>query len=153
MRCGFKWEAKPCIADHWLRVPSFKLEKSGDGPHWRGCCPGCGGELEVSDKGKTVAWNCHGRNPCDHAVLRPILWSLVLCQVTPKSGTAKRTVDTWERDAEMVSLILDPDIQPAALRVGLLQMLGMSTAEARAKLGLPRSTYYDALRILGQRRR
>ena len=53
----------------------------------------------------------------------------------------------------MLALLLDPNVTPNALRLGMLRLLGMSTDDAAAKLGLKRSTRYDAIRILGQNRR
>ena len=57
-----------------------------------------------------------------------------------------------DRD-ELAALLLDKSLPPNALRVAGLRALGMPEAQIRAKLRLPKRTYYDAVRILSCRPR
>ena len=55
--------------------------------------------------------------------------------------------------AEDLIALASRDLPKTAYRVAMLQMAGISPREARAMLKIPESTYYDTLRVLGERRR
>ena len=143
VRCGFGWDGRECIPDHWLRVRSFRLHRSGDSsPHWRGVCPVCGVDdaLEVTDKGKTVAWNCFRNPACDHRALRVILRGLVIC-LLPASPRALRAARAPQADfADLLEL------SDCALRLRMACITwNLTPKEAAARLGMSRRTYYRAV--------
>ena len=55
--------------------------------------------------------------------------------------------------AVLEALALDKTITPNALRVGILHELGWTAAYIRAELKMPKQTWSDAVRKLGQRPR
>ena len=54
---------------------------------------------------------------------------------------------------ELAALFLDKSLPPNALRLAGLRALGMPEAQIRAKLAMPKRTYYDAVEILRRPRR
>ena len=140
MACGLGFTAEECARDHWERC----LDGGKEGKHYRFRCPVCGGarNLEVTVKGDSIAYRCWRKPACDKAALRAELADLLPCWSGPKP---RRTA--LDRD-ELVALMLDKSLPPNALRLAALRALGMPEAQIRAKLNLPRRTYYDAVTIL-----
>lgn len=140
MACGLGFTAKQCADDHWSRC----LEGGEERSHYRFRCPVCGGErnLEVTIKGNDLAYRCWRKPRCETPDIRNALADLLPCWKGPKPR--RPAID---RD-EMIALLLDKTLPPNALRLAGLRALGMPEAQIRAKLGLPRRTYYDAVRIL-----
>ena len=91
-------------------------------------------------------WFCHCGCP-EELVGRAIAKAVPCCTWSPprrKRGP----------DLELArELLLDKSLPPNALRIGALLALGMDMKEITRALEIPRSTYYDAVRILGQRPR
>jgi hypothetical protein len=134
-----------CITDHWCPPLSARREPAG----WRAPCPVCGSPrgLSIQVKGRYPAWNLHCK--CDRADVQPELDTLVPC----RSSSGRRAKKSAPDPDELMAIITDKSIPPNALRVALLRCYGMSAAEIRFMLGLPKSTYYDTVRILGLNRR
>ena len=128
MACGLGLpDAEDCAADHWSPALSGRRERNGQ---WRAQCPvpGCGAlrSLEYDAPGKHVRW----RSFCgthDKDAIRPYLVKLVgACM----PGGGKRRINP-----ELVS-IATADLPPQSLRLGLLEMAGLTTDEALAALDI-----------------
>lgn len=134
------------IFTRWRPVlPGAHQEPAG----WRFDCPGCGAPRGLSVQAKPgkrrPEWNlvyCE----CDRADVRAKLAALGLVSAR---YSPKHAVDP----DELILIILDRSLPPNALRVVLLQRLGMSTPDIRSKLGLPKQSWSDVVRILGRNRR
>lgn len=128
MACGLGLpDAEDCAADHWSAALGGRRERNGQ---WRADCPvpDCKAKrsLEYDTPGKHVRW----RSFCgehDKDAVRPYIIKLV-GPCMPSGG--RRTIDP-----EMVALAT-ADLPPQSLRLGLLEMAGMTTAEALATLGI-----------------
>lgn len=138
--------AEDCAADHWSPVLDGRRERNGQ---WRANCPvpGCGAlrSLEYDAPGKHVRW----RSFCgdhDKDAVRPFLAKLIgPCMPT---GGRREPV----RHDELIDLAL-ADLPPQSLRLGLLEMAGMTTGEALARLGIGpthKRRVIDPLRKLGK---
>jgi hypothetical protein len=140
--CGLN--AADCITDHWCPVLGAWKEPAG----WRAPCPVCGSKrgLSVQVKGPRPSWD--NKCECDRAEVRAKLAALLPSCVSARYSP-KRAVD---RD-ELVGILLDKSLPPNALRVAALHALGLNADEIRAKLGMPKQTWSDAVRILGRNRR
>ena len=130
MACGLGLpDAEDCAADHWSRALGGRREPSGQ---WRAECPvpGCGASrsLEYDAPGKHVRWRSFcGRH--DKDAVRPHLAKLIgSCM---PSGSRNRAID---RD-ELIELALT-DLPPMTMRLEMLRLAGMGTAEALGKLGV-----------------
>lgn len=147
MACGLGLpDAEDCAADHWSRALDGRREPNGQ---WRADCPvpGCTASrsLEYDAPGKHVRW----RTFCgehDKDAVHPHLAKLVgACM---PGGSRRRPVD----HAELTALAL-ADLPPQSLRLGLLELAGMTTAEALAELGIGpthKRRVIDPLRKLGK---
>jgi len=134
MGCGLDADAtaEECAIAHWcpalLSLNSHR-EPSGQ---WRADCPvpGCGASrsLEYDAPGKHVRW----RSFCGHhdkEAVRPYLAKLIgPCM---PGGRRREAI----RHDEVIELAL-ADLPPQSLRLGLLEMAGMTTGEALAALGV-----------------
>jgi hypothetical protein len=123
MRCGLA--AADCITDHWCPALGGRKEPAG----WRAACPACGAEraLSVQVKGRYPAWNLFCQ--CDRADVRAKLAALL-----PSCVSVRYSPKRAGRD-QLAALAL-ADIPPQSLRLGLLELAGMPTAEALARLGV-----------------
>lgn len=140
-------DAKDCITDHWTAALHGHPEPAG----LRAPCPvrlhrSNRDPLSVQVKGGRPVWNCHCG--CPDEVIGRAIAKAVPCYTwsprRPKRGP----------DLELArGLLLDKSLPPNALRIGTLLALGMDMREITRALEMPRSTYYDAVRILGQRPR
>lgn len=127
MACGLGSDAEDCAISHWSPALDGRRERGGQ---WRAPCPvpGCGAlrSLEYDAPGRHVRW----RSFCgthDKEAARPHLAKLVgPCM----PGGGKRQIDP-----ELVALAT-ADLPPQSLRLGILEMAGMTTAEALATLGI-----------------
>ena len=147
MACGLGLpDAEDCAADHWSPALGGRRERNGQ---WRADCPfpGCQSNrsLEYDASGKHVRW----RSFCGHhdkEALCPVVAKLIgPCM---PSGGQKQAIG----HGELVALAL-ADLPPQSLRLGLLEMAGMSTNEALAKLGIGpthKRRVIDPLRKLGR---
>jgi hypothetical protein len=139
--------AKVCITDHWLPSLNGRTEPSGG----RAPCPVREHQsdrppLSIQVKNGRPVWNCHCG--CSDDTIGKRIAEAVACY-TWSPARAKRGPDL-----ELVrELLLDKSVPPNALRIGGLLAMGMSMSEITTELKIPRSTYYDAVRILGQRPR
>jgi hypothetical protein len=139
--------AEGCISDHWL-LPLHGQSAANGG---RAACPVSEHQsdrppLSIEVKSGRAVWFCHCG--CSEETIGKAIAAIVPCYTwsakRPKRGP----------DLELArELLLDKTITPNALRIGGLLALGMSMKEITSELKIPRSTYYDAVRILGQRRR
>ena len=135
-----------CIIGHWCeKLPGAHREPAG----WRFDCPVCGRKrrLSVQVKGRYPSWNLHCG--CDRAEVQGKLADALPGCISSRRRAKKSAPDP----DELMAIILDKSIPPNALRVALLRQYGMSATEIRMALGLPKSTYYDTVRILGLNRR
>jgi hypothetical protein len=136
-------DAEDCAADHWSPALDGRRERGGQ---WRADCPvpGCKAKraLEYDAPGRHVRW----RSFCgehDKDAVRPYLVKLV----GPCMPSGRRTIE-----ADLVALAT-ADLPPQSLRLGLLEMAGMTTAEALAELGIGpthKRRVIDPLRRLGR---
>lgn len=143
MTCRVGLTAADCITDHWLPALKGRPEPSGG----RAPCPVCGTARALSVqplRGRAV-WNSHCE--CDRTEVGQAIADRVICYTVPRRR--KPVPDL----AELEALVLDDSVTINALRLGALLALGMPVAEAAEKLKLPRATWYNAVRILGQSRR
>jgi hypothetical protein len=134
--------AEDCATEHWCQALGGHREKGG----WRADCPLCRASraIEWDAPGKAVRW----RSWCgqhDRDALRPVLRQLV--------GGCMPGRPQHRISAEDLIALASRDLPKTAYRVAMLQMAGISPREARAMLKIPESTYYDTLRVLGERRR
>ena len=153
MACGFGFPADQCVEDHWKRV----LDGDKEGEHYRFTCPVCGKArcLEVTVKSTGIIYRCWYKPPgskksrpgCATEDIRAELARLLPCWKGRKPRRAAPDPD------ELVALLLDKSLPPNALRIAGLRALGMPEAQIRAKLAMPKRTYYDAVRILSRPRR
>lgn len=124
MPCGLA--AADCITDHWCPVLSGRREPAS----WRAPCPVCGSAraLSVQAKGKYPAWNlfCDCGRPDVRAKLAELLPGCVSARYKPRHAV--------DRD-DLIRLAL-ADIPPQSLRLGMLELAGVATAEALARLGI-----------------
>jgi hypothetical protein len=139
-------DAEDCAADHWSPVLGGRRERNGQ---WRADCPvpGCGAlrALEYDAPGKHVRW----RSFCgthDKEAIRPHLVKLVgPCM---PGGSRREPI----RHADLIELA-EADIPPQSLRLALLELAGVPTGEALAKLGVGpthRRRVIEPLRKLGR---
>jgi hypothetical protein len=151
--CGLNFTLEQCAEDHWART----LGGGKAGQHYRLRCPVCGkqGCLEVTVKASSIVYRCWYKPPggkrerpgCLTEDIRAELADLLPCWKGRKPRRA-----TPDRD-ELVTLLLDKSLPPNALRVAGLRALGMPEAQIRARLKMPKRTYYDAVTILSRARR
>lgn len=126
MACGLGGDAQDCAISHWSPALDGRRERGGQ---WRAPCPvpGCGAlrALEYDAPGGHVRW----RSFCgshDKEEVRPHLAKLI----GPCMPGGRPKINP-----EMVALAT-ADLPPQSLRLGLLEMAGMTTAEALAALGI-----------------
>lgn len=134
-----------CLSRDWL--PQLKGRPTASGG--RAPCPVCHRDRVVKIdlvNGRPV-WEAHC--PCGDDIVGPAIAAVVACYTHRKRRTRKPPADLEEVQA----LALDRGVTVNALRLGVLEALGMSTAEAAEILKLPRKTFSDARRILAQSRR
>lgn len=146
--CATGDKAKDCIIGHWVG-------------HIPGCVPAPAGirapclirehrsdrlPLSIEAKNGRVVWFCHCGCP-DDAIGRAIAARVACYTLSAKRPKRGPDLDL-ARD-----LLLDKSVPGNALRIGVLLALGMDMKEITRELKVPRSTYYDAVRILGQRPR
>jgi hypothetical protein len=143
VRCGLA--AADCLAEHWSRtLDGFYRERSG----WRATCPLCHTPraLSIQDDRGRVVWNCHHAPACDRDTIRA-----KLAELLPACLSAGNMRGTHIQAVE--ALLTDKTLPPNALRVAALLELGWTAERIRDELKMPRSTWADAVRILGQRPR
>jgi len=153
MACGLGFTLKQCAEDHWQRTLGGELV----GQHYRLTCPVCGKPacLEVTVKASSIVYRCWYKPPgskrerpgCLTEDIRAALAGKLPCWKGRKPRRAAPDHD------EMVALFLDKSLPPNALRIAGLRALGMPEAQIKAKLALPKRTYYDAIAILSRPRR
>ena len=136
MGCGIDSfaDADECAIAHWspaLIALNGHRERSGQ---WRADCPvpGCGASrsLEYDAPGKHVRW----RSFCgdhDKEAVRPYLQKLVgLCM---PGGRRRESI----RHDDLIELALS-DAPPMTMRLEMLRLAGIGTAEALDRLGVRR---------------
>lgn len=130
MACGLGLpDAEDCAADHWSPALNGRRERNGQ---WRADCPvpGCGAlrSLEYDAPGKHVRWKSFcGEH--DKDAIRPYLARLIgPCM---PGGSRRETI----RHDELIELAL-ADMPPMTLRLHMLRLAGLGTAEALGRLGV-----------------
>jgi hypothetical protein len=151
--CGFDFPLDLCAEDHWKRALGGELV----GQHYRLTCPVCNKPacLEVSVKAASIVYRCWYKPPgskrekpgCRTEDIRAELARLLPCWKGRKPRRSAPDPD------ELVALLLDKSLPPNALRIAGLRALGMPEAQIRAKLAMPKRTYYDAVTILSRPRK
>jgi hypothetical protein len=128
MRCGLP--AEDCAVIHWAPALSGHREQAG----WRASCPVCGAEraLEWDVPGKSVRWKTWCAEH-DKEALRPVLLGL-LPGCLPRRSADRVAIDP----GDLIALALG-DIPPMSMRLAMLELAGMGTPEALAKLGVRRN--------------
>lgn len=146
MACAYGERAKDCAVLHWCGELGARAEADG----WRAPCPapGCPTTdtrlLKFSIRGQGIGWTSY----CPHHdkdTLRPILRRRLKGCI---GGRGPAPIDP----AELTELALS-GLPPQSLRLGLLEMAGMTTADALAKLGVGpthKRRVIDPLRKLGR---
>jgi hypothetical protein len=144
--CRVGFDAEDCLSDHWLRPLKGRPVPSGG----RAPCPVCGTDRSISIQVRSgrVVWNRHACE-CGENVIGQAIAAAVACYRHPARRTRKPRPDLERVEA----LLLDKSVPPNALRIGGLLALGKNMTEILRELKIPRSTYYDAVRILGQKPR
>lgn len=147
MPCVTGDKAADCAIEHWC--PPLHAHREGKG--WRSPCPlGHGDDRILSfwTEGRSVRWACHHAG-CDRRAAHRALVKLVGSCVPGFRDRSRPAPDVETATA----LLYDKSIPPNALRLAALRALGQSEKEIREGLRLPRQTFSDAVRILGQTRR
>lgn len=146
MACAYGETASDCAVLHWCGELGARAEADG----WRAPCPAADCPttgvrlLKFSVRGKGIGWTSF----CPHhdkETLRPILRRRLKDCL---GGRGRAPIDP----AEVTELAL-ADLPPQSLRLGLLEMAGMTTADALAKLGVGpthKRRVIDPLRQLGR---
>jgi hypothetical protein len=136
---------RDCLFYHFL-PPLKGRPKAGGG---RAPCPVCRADRAIKFDliGARPVWEAHCE--CDDEIVGLAIAAAVACYTHRKKRARKPAADLEEVQA----LALDRDVTVNALRLGVLEALGMSTAEAAEILKLPRRTLGDARRILAESRR
>lgn len=134
--------AEDCISDHYLPPLKGWPEPAGA----RAPCPVCHTHrgISVQIRNKRVTWNQHCKK-CDRPDVGQAISSLVPCE-------ARRARKSAPDADELIWLALS-SLPPTALRLGLLEMAGMSTTAALDKLGVARQNRYRVVSALRQNRR
>lgn len=124
MACGL--DAEACIIEHWMPTLVGHRERAT----WRAPCPLCDARrdpLSIWVQGESVRWSRHCK--CDKDEVRvklaEMLPGCVSARYVPRHAAAK----------DLIELAL-ADIPPQSLRLGLLELAGVPTGEALAKLGI-----------------
>ena len=103
--------------------------------------------LGLGTRGRRFVWQCHHDPACTERQIHAAMLALgvdAACIPLPgKSSQVRRTVP-----AEDLVALASHDLPKTALRLAILQLAGVSPREARERLKLRESTYYDALRAL-----
>jgi hypothetical protein len=129
MACGLGGDAEDCAISHWSPALDGRRERNGQ---WRADCPvpGCCSlrSLEYDTPGKHVRW----RSFCgehDKDAVRPHLAALVgACM---PGGSRRQPI----RHDDLIDLALS-GLPPMTMRLEMLRLAGMGTAEALDKLGV-----------------
>lgn len=130
MACGLGLpDAEDCAADHWSLALDGRREPSGQ---WRAACPfpGCGTlrSLEYDAPGKHVRWKSFCGDH-DKDAIRPHLARLIgSCM----PGGSRREAISHD---EQIELALS-GVPPMTMKLMMLRMAGLGTAEALDKLGV-----------------
>lgn len=143
MSCGLDPES--CICEHWMPILGGRREPSG----WRAPCPVCGNGrvLSVQVTGRRAAWKNHC--PCDRDDVRLKLAALLPGCVASRY-TPRRSVDR----GDLIGIITDRTIPDGnALRVALLQALGVPAPQIKKSLGLSKQRWSEVVRNSGRNRR
>lgn len=146
--------AEDCAADH--AAPEFGLRCTQIGRQWAGPCPLCRSARSLSltiEHGRKL-WHCNrkpspARPACDQSALMAVLSArLPGCITAAKKATGHARVAA-ERLAELALA----GMPPMSLRLALLELAGMSTADALDKLGVRRENRSRVItgRALGTR--
>jgi hypothetical protein len=132
------------VITRWCPVlPGAHRERAG----WRFDCPQCKAERRLSVQAKPGKrrpdWNLHCG--CDRADVRAKLAALglVSARYSPKHAA----------DADDLIVLALADMPPQSLRLGLLELAGMTTNQALDKLGITRTNRYRVVSALRQNRR
>ena len=145
MSCGLL--PQDCVTDHYCPPLDGRASSPGQ---WSARCPCCGERklsLRVGDQARVV-WKCH--RGCAHADILAALRNVISAACLPRAPGRHRKPGQPPEMKRLADFIVSEKIPPAALRIALLREMGIPPAEARERLGLKKSTYYDAMKILGE---
>jgi hypothetical protein len=142
MRCGE--DATDCALKHVVPALDGRCTKTRTTGHeripyeWAARCPCCAAErkMTLTVSGARLLHFCHRCHASQEAL------RAALAQILPQcfGGRARRQVGT----EDLVTLAAR-DLPLTAKNVALLRMAGISAAEARRILKIPKSSYYRAL--------
>ncbi len=133
MACGLGLpDAEDCAADHWSLALDGRRERNGQ---WRAPCPvpGCDSarSLEYDAPGKHVRWKSFcGFHDMD--AMRPYVAKLI-GPCMPGGRAVRVPVD----HDDLIALALG-DMPPMTMRLAMLRLAGLGTAEALDRLGVRR---------------
>lgn len=147
MPCVTGDKAEDCAIEHWCHP----LRGFREGKGWRAPCPLGHGDNRVLSfwiERQSIRWCCHHAD-CDRRSAHRALVKLVGGCVP---GYRDRTRPAADIEAA-TALLYDKSLPPNALRLVVLRALGQTEKEIRDGLKLPRQTFSDAVRVLGQTRR
>lgn len=144
MACLSGLDPTDCAIEHWCPPLDARAEKVG----WRAPCPVCRTlrALSVQVKSRRIVWNHHC--DCDRKVITKMLRTAVPC-----AATTRQTKGPGPNLDELWDILRDRSLPPTAMRIAGMRVLGASNEEIMRELEIPRSTYYRAVSILGQKPR
>jgi hypothetical protein len=134
-----------CLENHWL--PPLKGRSTPSGGRAPCLVCGTGRAIKIDLIGGRPVWEAHCE--CGDEIVGPAIAEVVACYAHRRKRVRKPAADL----EEIRALVLDRAVTVNALRLGVLEALGVSTAEAAEILKLPRKTLSDARRILAVNRR
>lgn len=146
MRCGAS-DAAECALEHVAPRLNGRCTKTRtigrvSVPYeWAVRCPCCGVDqkMTLTATGSRLLYFCHRCHASQEAIRAALAALLPQCF----TGKARRQIGT-----EDLVLLAERDLPMTAKNVALLRMAGISAAEARRILKIPKSSYYRALREL-----
>jgi hypothetical protein len=133
--CGYGLFAEDCATAHWAEV----LDGRREGKQWRAPCPvdHSPRALEWDVPATSVRWKSFCSNH-DRDALRPVLADLLgECFTATSTRQRRKPVD----HEQLIALMLS-DLPPVAMKVGVLELAGMTRAEAMDELKVARATRY-----------
>ncbi len=140
------------IIEHYCLPLDGKVIRTDErGPvEWSMRCPVCRRDKKLSvGVGKKIAIVAHcQRGFCPAGEVRAALAKLCPSYLGTGRGRA-RLPPAARPDVDALVRFAKQDLPASAYRLGILRLAGFSAAKARAELGIPKSTYYDAQRALG----
>lgn len=154
MRCGE--DATDCALRHVVPRLRGECTKSRtvagrQVPYeWRATCPVCGvaDKLTLTAKGRSLLRHCQRCKASQERLTAALAKMLPGC--FSGIGAARKAAEPVINRPTALRLA-KRGLSGTALAVAMLTEVGMSAAEVRAELEIPKSTYYEAMKALGSK--